>query len=53
MPVNNRRNPVARAAILRKGGAHDKSTKAKRQQQKQQFKRQLRADGFGPASSLA
>ena len=50
MPVNHRRNPVARAAIMRKGGAHDKSNKAKRQQSKQQFKRKLRAEGFGPFS---
>lgn len=50
MPVNHRRNPVVQAAIMRKGGAHDKSNKAKRQQSKQKFKRQLRADGFGPVS---
>ncbi len=45
MPHNNRRvirNPVAQAAILRKGGVHDKSTKAKRQNNKQALKRQLR-----------
>ncbi len=45
MPNGNRRtirNPVAQSAILRKGGVHDKSTKAKRQKNKQALKRQLR-----------
>jgi hypothetical protein len=50
MPNNNRtqvRNPIARAAILRKGGVHDKTNKAKRQKQKQTFKKDIRAGKFG------
>lgn len=50
MPDNNRkqiRNPIARAAILRKGGVHDKSNKAKRQKHKQSFKKDIRAGKFG------
>lgn len=48
----NRRNPVAQAAIMRKGGVHDKSNKAKRQKQKQQLKRNLRAESFGSFFAL-
>jgi len=46
---NNRRNWVARAAIMKKGGVHDKSNKAKRQKAKQAFKRKLKqgAEQFG------
>jgi hypothetical protein len=50
MPDNNRiniRNPIARAAILRKGCVHDKTNKAKRQKQKQAFKKDIRAGKFG------
>jgi hypothetical protein len=50
MPNNNRirlRNPIARAAILRKGGVHDKTNKAKRQKRKQAFKKEVRAGTFG------
>ncbi len=50
MPNNNRirlRNPIARAAILRKGGVHDKTNKAKRQKRKQAFKKEIRAGKFG------
>ncbi len=50
MPDNNRtqvRNPIARAAILRKGGVHDKTNKAKRQKHKQSFKKDIRAGKFG------
>ena len=53
MPDNNRnqlRNPIARAAILRKGGVHDKTNKAKRQKQKQAFKKDIRAGKFGSYS---
>jgi len=53
MPDNNRnpiRNHIARAAILRKGGVHDKSNKAKRQKQKQAFKKDIRAGKFGSYS---
>lgn len=52
MPDNNRniRNPVARAAIMRKGGVHDKSNKAKRQKAKQQLSKKLRAESFGSYS---
>lgn len=41
------RNPIARAAILSKGGVHEKSNKAKRQKDKQVLKKKLRADQFG------
>ena len=42
------RNRVARAPIMRKGGVHEKSNKAKRQQEKQSFKQKLRARDYGP-----
>lgn len=32
--IPRRRNPVARSPLLRKGGVHEKSKSAKRQQQK-------------------
>jgi len=35
--INRRRNPVALAAILRKGGVHKKSRKSKRQKQKREL----------------
>jgi len=41
------RNWVARADIMKKGGVHDKSNKAKRQKDKQAFKRKIRAEQFG------
>ncbi|MCF6301173.1 MAG: hypothetical protein L3J52_08670 [Proteobacteria bacterium] len=41
------RNPIARAAILGKGGVHEKSNKAKRQKDKQVLKKKLRAEQFG------
>ncbi len=47
MKKNNRRNWVANAPIMRKGGVHDKTNKAKRQKEKQSFKRKLRAEQFG------
>ena len=41
MPIretrHNNRNPVARAAILRKGGVHEKCRTSKRQQQKREL----------------
>lgn len=36
--LHQRRNPVAQAAILRKGGAHEKSRKAKRLQSKRELR---------------
>lgn len=42
--VIKRRNQAARAAIMRKGGVHDKTNKAKRQKEKQSFKKQIRAE---------
>ncbi len=36
---HRRRNPVALAAILRKGGAHEKSRKSKRQKQKRELRK--------------
>ncbi|VAW48110.1 hypothetical protein MNBD_GAMMA02-1699 [hydrothermal vent metagenome] len=47
MNTPKRRNWTAQAAIMRKGGAHDKSNKAKRQKDKQSFKQKLRAELFG------
>ncbi len=47
MPNNNRRNWVARAAIMRKGGVHEKTHKAKRKQAKQALKKKIRAEQFG------
>lgn len=37
--LHRRRNPVALAAILRKGGVHEKSRKAKRQKQKRELRK--------------
>ncbi|TDR17465.1 hypothetical protein [Marinicella litoralis] len=42
-----RRNWTAKAAIMRKGGVHGKSNKAKRQKDKQSFNRKIRAEQFG------
>ena len=36
--LHRRRNPVAQAAILRKGGVHEKSRKSKRQKQKRELR---------------
>lgn len=36
-----RRNPVAQATILRKGGVHEKSRKSKRQKQKQELRKNV------------
>lgn len=36
-----RRNPVAHAAIMRKGGAHEKSRSSERQQSRQQIRQLL------------
>ncbi len=47
MKKTNRRNWVANAPIMRKGGVHDKTNKAKRKKEKQSFKRKLRAEQFG------
>jgi hypothetical protein len=41
------RNPIARMAIMGKGGVHEKTAKAKRQQQKQALKNKIRAEQFG------
>ncbi|HHL32606.1 MAG TPA: hypothetical protein ENJ41_08460 [Oceanospirillales bacterium] len=51
MPNNTRRNWVARLPIMKKGGVHDKTNKAKRQKNKQMLKKQLRANKFGPYCS--
>lgn len=37
--LHKKRNPVAQAAILRKGGVHEKSKKAKRQKQKTELRK--------------
>lgn len=50
MPDNNRRNWAARAAIMRKGGVHDKTNKAKRHKDKQSLKKKIRAESFGSFS---
>ncbi len=47
MQSKKRRNWVANADIMRKGGVHEKSNKAKRQKDKQAFKRKFRAEQFG------
>ncbi len=39
--LHRRRNPVALAAILRKGGVHEKSRKAKRQKQKREMRKEV------------
>jgi hypothetical protein len=44
---DNRRNPAARAAIMRKGGVHNKTNKAKRKKDKQSLKKKIRAESFG------
>jgi len=44
------RNVVARLAIMRKGGVHDKSNKAKRNKHKQKLAKQIRTNDFGPYS---
>ena len=47
MPDNNRRNWIARAPIMRKGGVHDKTNKAKRHKEKQVLQKKIRAESFG------
>ena len=47
--ISNRRtirNPVARAASIHKGGVHEKTEKAKRQQRKQALKKKLKSRNF-------
>jgi len=39
--LHRRRNPVAQAAILRKGGVHEKSRKAKRRNQKLKLRKEV------------
>ncbi len=39
MAKQDQRNPVARAAILRKGGAHEKCRTAKRQHEKRELQK--------------
>ena len=46
------RNVVARLAIMKKGGVHDKTNQAKRAKQKQKLQKQIRTDNFGPYSFL-
>jgi hypothetical protein len=48
MPNNTRRNWVARLPIMKKGGVHDKTNKAKRSKLKQKLQRQIRTDNFSP-----
>jgi len=38
---HQRRNPVAQAAIMRKGGVHEKSRKSKRQKQKRELRKMI------------
>ncbi|HFC29657.1 MAG TPA: hypothetical protein ENJ44_01300 [Oceanospirillales bacterium] len=42
------RNAVARLPIMKKGGVHDKTNKAKRKKQKQKLQKQIRTNNFGP-----
>lgn len=46
-PRHRRINPIARAPILRKGGAHVKSRSGERQQYKQQLKQKLLKEEAG------
>ncbi len=48
MNPSNRRNLAAKSPLMKKGGVHDKSNKAKRQKDKQSLKRKIRAEQFGP-----
>lgn len=41
-PPSKPRNPVARSPLLRKGGPHEKTRSAQRQEQKRALARQLR-----------
>jgi len=45
MPKSNlqhqRRNPIAQAAIMRKGGVHEESRKTKRQKQKRELRKMI------------
>lgn len=43
-----RRNLAATSPLMKKGGVHDKSNKAKRKKDKQSLKRTIRAEQFGP-----
>jgi hypothetical protein len=40
--LHKKRNPIAQAPILRKGGVHEKSRKAKRQKQKGELRSLVR-----------
>ena len=42
------RNVVARLPIMKKGGVHDKTNKAKRSKLKQKLQKQIRTNNFGP-----
>ncbi len=49
MKKKSTRNPVAQNRLLGKGGVHEKPNKAKRQRDKQQLKKNVRAgDETGP-----
>jgi len=52
---HTRTNPIVRAPILRKGGVHEKSQSAKRQESKRQLRRLMDKAGadYGPADCLA
>ncbi|MCF6190479.1 MAG: hypothetical protein L3J51_08370 [Cocleimonas sp.] len=39
--LHRRRNPVAQAAILRKGGVHEKSRKSKRRSEKLKLRKEV------------
>ena len=53
MTYQNKRNWAARAAIMRKGGVHDKTNKAKRSKEKQSLNKKIRAESFGSYSFYA
>ncbi|MCF6287741.1 MAG: hypothetical protein L3J53_00705 [Proteobacteria bacterium] len=46
--VKSIRNTVARLPIMRKGGVHDKTNKAKRTKLKQKLQTQIRVKNFDP-----
>lgn len=55
LKLSGRTNPVARAPILSKGGAHQKTRSAERQADKRQLRQLVAKVGadYGPADFLA
>ena len=53
MTYQNKRNWAARSAIMRKGGVHENTNKAKRTNEKQSLHKKIRAESFGSYSFCA